>query len=125
MNCNNRDKCIGLEQGWPTQLHHWANILVSLLKRPAKLPIAISLYFTSIPSNFFDDLFLENLIPLPPLYLPKAYPPSQIFPPPPPTKFAYFEKNFLPKINFLPLKKGVELDNSNKGRTDLPSGPHA
>ena len=42
-----------LNQGWPTQLHHWANIFVSILKRAAKLPITNSLYFTSIPSNFF------------------------------------------------------------------------
>ena len=48
----------GLGQGWPTQLHHWDNIFVSILKRAAKLPIANSQHFTSFAPNFFDDLFL-------------------------------------------------------------------
>ena len=51
----------------------------------------------------------------------KSLSPSLIFPPSP-TKFAHFEKMFLPKINFLPFKKGVKFDNSKKGRTCLPSG---
>ena len=68
-----------LEQGWPTQLHNWANIPAPILKRAAKLLlITNSHYFTLFSSNFYDDLFFENLI-FSPLYLPKAYPP-EIFP---------------------------------------------
>ena len=54
---------IGIEQGWPTQLHHWANIFVPILKRAAKLLLmANSNYFTSFSSNFFRHL---NKIDLP------------------------------------------------------------
>ena len=63
-----------LYQGWPTQLHNWANISAPILKRAAKLLLMTdSHYFTLFSSNFFDDLF-DNLI-FSLLYLPKAYPP--------------------------------------------------
>ena len=62
---------IGLEQGWSTQLHYWANIPAPILKRAAKLLLMTnSHYFTS---NFFENLIFS------PLYPPKAYPP-EIFP---------------------------------------------
>ena len=51
-----------LDQGWPTQLHHWANIFVSILKRAAKLVITNSQFFTSFAPNFFDDLFGASFI---------------------------------------------------------------
>ena len=31
--------CVCVDQGFPTQLHHWAKIFVSILKRAAKLII--------------------------------------------------------------------------------------
>ena len=49
---------ITLYLGWPTQLHHWANILVPIVKRVAKLLITNSLYFSSFLSNFLVT-FLE------------------------------------------------------------------
>ena len=70
-----------LNQGWPTQLHHWANISAPILKRAAKLLLMTnSHYFTSFSSNFFDELCFENLIfpAIPAKSLsPKIFPTSQ------------------------------------------------
>ena len=47
-----------LDQEWPTQLHHWANISDPILKRAAKLLLMTnSHHFTSFSSNFFHDFF--------------------------------------------------------------------
>ena len=95
--------------------------LLPFLKRAAKLLLMTnsqSHYFTSFSSNFFENLIFSLL------YLPKAYPQnfSDIS-----TKLTFLEvkaKSFPSLEIFLPLKlkKGVQLDNSKKGCTSLPSG---
>ena len=88
-----------LEQGWPTQLQHWANISAPILKRAAKLLLMTnSHYFASFSSNFLMTFF-ENLI-FPPLYLPKAYLPKF---------FRHLNKIDLPRKIFPPLKKELNL----------------
>ena len=83
-----------ITQGWPTQLHHWANISAPILKRAAKLLLMTnSHYFTSFSSNFLM-IFFENLIfyplcytcqkPIPPKclrHLNKINIPRKMFPP--------------------------------------------
>ena len=97
-----------LYQGWPTQLHHWANIFASILKRASKLLMTNSQYFTFFPSNVFDHLFI----------LLTSFFPHRTFQKPSP-----LPKFFALPAKFVSLKK-VKLDNSKKGRKGLPSGPH-
>ena len=102
-----------LYQGWPTQLYHWANISAPIVKRAAKLLLMTnSHYFTSFSSNFLMTFFWEPHIS--PLYFQKPIPPKF---------FWHLNKTDLPRKIFPPLKKGVQLDNSKKGRTSLPRGP--
>ena len=91
---------LSLDQGWPTQLYYWANIFATIVKRAAKLLMANSIYFTSFPLNFFDDLFWEPH--LFPICLSKANRSKNFFAIS--TKFASSEKLFLPK-KCLPFKK--------------------
>ena len=109
----------GLNQGWPTQLHYWANIFVPTFKRATKLLMTNLQYFTftSFSSNFFDDLFSEPHFF--PLYLAKAYP--QIFFVLS-TKFTS-SKNFSYLKKFFALIKEVKFGNSKKDHTSLSSGP--
>ena len=65
----------------------------------SSITILNSHYFTLFSSNFFDDLFFENLI-FSPLYLLKAYPPKF---------FRHLNKIDLPRKIFSPLKKELNL----------------
>ena len=67
---SNVRSCIGrsignsVEQGWPTQLHHWANISAPILKRATKLLLMTnSHYFTSFSSNFLMNFLRTSYFP--------------------------------------------------------------
>ena len=87
---------MSLDQEWPTQLYHWANIFVTIVKRAAKLLMANSIYFTSFPLDFFDDLS-GNLI-FYPYACQKPIDPKNFFAIS--TKFASSKNLFLPKKVF-------------------------
>ena len=86
----------GLEQRCPTQLHHWAKIFVTILKRAAKLFSKLSKFLLN---TFFP--LTQNILP----HFPKIF-------------------RFLKK-KFSPTKFSRQLGNSKKGRTNLSIGPHA
>ena len=85
-----------LDQGWPTQLHHWANIFVTIVKKAPKL-----LMENSISLKFFWWLFFGNLIFFP-YACQKSIDPKSFFAIS--TKFTSFEKFFLPKKLFTAQK---------------------
>ena len=75
--------------------------LFPFLKGPQSCPSQTHYILPRFPQIFLKKKVIKKPVPTPKFFCPH-----------PPTKFAYFKNIFFPKIHFLPLKKGVKLDNS-------------